>query len=133
MCDEEIGKSVSQCRKLKTLAINGTDASFQHISTMKHLEKLVLGDTNRSTISDEAFSSISNMHNLKELELNNLTITDEGFAHIGDLEQLEELIFFGLIHVKVGEKVKNSMKNLANLKFVNRHLDVRASRRMIRL
>lgn len=65
-----------------------TDVGLQSLSTLNHLEVLILSG---NSVTDAGLVHLQGMRGLRELNLSLLAITDGGLAHLKPLDRLEQL------------------------------------------
>jgi hypothetical protein len=65
-----------------------TDAGARHLSKLKNIEGIYLGETQ---VTDRTIAEIAHLSRLQKLWLHDLPITDEAINHIAMLKQLREV------------------------------------------
>ena len=116
---------LAKLNRLKWLDVSGwaTDASLEHISTLKHLE--VLHVFKESQITDRGLANVAKLTNLQSLHFGSdgkysailqdyMKITDEGLIHLYGLKNLESLSLNTMHVTQAG--IDNLQKALPNCK-----------------
>ncbi|MFM2094759.1 MAG: hypothetical protein RIS70_1883 [Planctomycetota bacterium] len=90
--DDRALESLSECRTLRRLSLNGlpiTDAGLVHLSTLSTLEELVLTGTQ---VTDAGLASLRSLRNLRRLAINGTGISIGGIVELFVSHQQRTLI-----------------------------------------
>jgi hypothetical protein len=105
-------KYLPRLKNLRIVNAHGiTDAGFDELESVSHIEKLALEHLD---ISDRGLAFLRSMTHLKQLELNQLPVTDEGLAGLSELTELEILNLGSL--KSVGDRALTFVERLPRLR-----------------